>query len=163
MSKIKQRYLYSGLFVVILSLSFCIWGERVFALYPSNNQTNATSTTFLIEIPHESSCNITDTFTNTYTEEPLAYDIILVAPEDIQIPTIINENNFFKINGRDVSVPDDDGGRKIPKGELVTILSETKIKYEILDNYCRDGEISFSLDEKFVDLETPFDCFFNCE
>jgi hypothetical protein len=163
MNKLKQKYLYSGIFITIISLGFCILGEKVFALYPSGNQTNATSTTFLIEIPHESNCNITDTFTNTYTEEPLSYDIILVAPEDIQIPTIIDEDNFFKINGRDVSVPDGNGGRKIPKGEIVSIPSDTEIKYEILDNYCRDGEISFSLDEKFVDLKTPFECFINCQ
>ena len=103
-------------------------------------------------------------FLNSYTQPAYPNDIILTIPDDIKLPSVVDDsNNFFKINDVDVSVDDGAGGRKIPAGDLMTVPANTAIKLDMKDNYCRTDDITLSLQAVPVTLSSPFACFFNCQ
>jgi hypothetical protein len=103
-------------------------------------------------------------FLNSYTQPAYPNDIILTIPNDIKLPSVVDDsNNFFKINDVDVSVDDGAGGRKIPAGDLMTVPANTAIKLDMKDNYCRTDDITLSLQAVPVTLSSPFACFFNCQ
>jgi hypothetical protein len=118
-----------------------------------------------IDIPAQRNC-IIDSFLATTTQASSSEDILISAEDDVPLTDISvpdGEVNFFKINGTDVSVADGNGGRKIPKGDLITIPAGTEVTYETGDKYCREGELSLSLTQLPVTLERPIVCFFNCK
>jgi hypothetical protein len=113
-----------------------------------------------IVFPPEKICEET-TFTNISDKSPYDTDMKISSSDDISLLTI-DGDNFFKINGKDLSKPDGNGGRKIPAGDLVVIPANTEIKIETGDIYCRDYDITLSLQEESVDLQSPFECFSDC-
>jgi len=118
--------------------------------------------------PSKNSYCSPDSFVNFTFQAAPKYELVILAKEDIPLRTINTINgsiiaNFFNINGTDVSVDDGNGGRKIPKGDLIKIPAGTiDIGYETGDNYCRDDELVFYLNQKPTNLQRPFSCFFIC-
>jgi hypothetical protein len=114
-----------------------------------------------IFFPPEKKCEET-TFTNISDKSPYDTDMKISSLTDISLLTI-DSDNFFKINGKDVSKPDGNGGRKIPAGDLIVIPANTEIKIETGDITCRDYDITLSLEAEYFDLENIFECFGDCE
>ena len=114
-----------------------------------------------IFFPPEKICEET-TITNISDKSPYDTDMKISSLTDISLLTI-DSDNFFKINGKDVSESDGKGGRKIPAGDLIVIPANTEIKIETGDKTCRDYDITLSLQEEYFDLQSPFECFSNCK
>jgi hypothetical protein len=113
--------------------------------------------------PPEKNCEPTD-YTNEVIEPSSESDRIISAEEDMSLPNISQpDQGFFKINGKDVSVPDGSGGKKVPGGQqLAFVPAGGALKIEMSDRYCRNDEtIELSAEVKPIDSNSPIKSVFD--